>query len=667
MHAKNPGNQRWSLASGSAGTILLLALGLGLGLALPLPASATHTDGSGNLLPHATIKIWSPTATSPSFGDDPTMTVADPYGLTGHVVSGSYTLTVVTVYENTNCPGGPCGVAHWNPATGLAKCRGYSSGAMTGVDVSVADSTAKTGPGGTTYGPGDTWLFKSSFRAAGSVPSSCGGACPLSVHFPSSDTIRSWEAGDISSGAVDQATGEIWYTASDSGGVVGVFDPATNVTKRWTVGGRPRDIEIDSSGKALATVGCTNQIVRVDPATNTVTEWAVPGGGLQCGFEPFSQNPDGVDLDSEGRLWFAEALGDEVGRLNPATNEICEYKKVQPSTGINTIDEPQNVGTSGSGDLLQTFFSEAAGNAVGIVTQVEAAGTSQESCTTVTPSVTTVTPAVFTLTPLTRTLTPSVKTITPSTFDVEGLDGVPGSGATTTPGPDGIAGNADDEVIPGILRFPMPAGSGASRASGMTQVALPNTVFGSLIGSEQWYQVSSGAIIAPPPPCNDADGDGVCDSTDNCPAIANRDQADGDGDGLGDLCDNCPSVANADQANADGDEFGDVCDIFVDDAENDVDGDGVSGEVDACPDTAASDLDAGVPSKSLGTNRWADLDGDGVFDTVAPRGGGTGPGLSFAIEDTAGCNCAQIIEAQSLGKGHVKFGCSISAMEDSAR
>src|SRR5205823_2834466 len=38
------------------------------------------------------------------------------------------------------------------------------------------------------------------------------------------------------------------------------------------------------------------------------------------------------------------------------------------------------------------------------------------------------------------------------------------------------------------------------------------------------------------PPCPDADGDGVCDTSDNCPQDANADQADGDGDGLGDAC-----------------------------------------------------------------------------------------------------------------------------------
>lgn len=60
---------------------------------------------------------------------------------------------------------------------------------------------------------------------------------------------------------------------------------------------------------------------------------------------------------------------------------------------------------------------------------------------------------------------------------------------------------------------------------------------------------------------DDLDDDGVADSIDNCPAVANSDQADEDADTVGDVCDNCPNVANRlQQDDGDFDGIGDDCD-----------------------------------------------------------------------------------------------------------
>ncbi len=56
----------------------------------------------------------------------------------------------------------------------------------------------------------------------------------------------------------------------------------------------------------------------------------------------------------------------------------------------------------------------------------------------------------------------------------------------------------------------------------------------------------------------DRDGDGIPDTSDNCPDVANPDQGDEDGDKIGDACDPCPiSSATAD---SDGDGVPDACD-----------------------------------------------------------------------------------------------------------
>lgn len=138
---------------------------------------------------------------------------------------------------------------------------------------------------------------------------------------------------------------------------------------------------------------------------------------------------------------------------------------------------------------------------------------------------------------------------------------------------------------------------------------------------------------------SDFDADGRADDADNCRITANPDQADVDGDGIGDACDNCPTTPNPDQADADHDGVADAC-------------------ADRCPGTR---IPESVPTASLGTNRWALVNGDGIFDTVSSVG--AGPGLVFTVQDTAGCSCEQIIVQLGLGGGQRKNGCSTSTMQ----
>ena len=96
-------------------------------------------------------------------------------------------------------------------------------------------------------------------------------------------------------------------------------------------------------------------------------------------------------------------------------------------------------------------------------------------------------------------------------------------------------------------------------------------------------------------------------------------ETDLDFDGVLDGADNCPKLANIDQANLDGDAFGDLCD-------DDDDNDGVDDHVDDCPtgevgwaSNANSDHD-GDGCRDI--NEDFDDDEDGVFDIndLCPRG-----------------------------------------------
>jgi predicted extracellular nuclease len=93
----------------------------------------------------------------------------------------------------------------------------------------------------------------------------------------------------------------------------------------------------------------------------------------------------------------------------------------------------------------------------------------------------------------------------------------------------------------------------------------------------------------------------------------------------------------------------------------DEDNDGVFDQLDNCSGTV---IPESVPTTGqLNPNHWALTDGDSLFDTVV-KGKGKGPKRSYSIFDTAGCSCAQIIEAQGLGDGHSKYGCTIGVMDN---
>ncbi len=118
----------------------------------------------------------------------------------------------------------------------------------------------------------------------------------------------------------------------------------------------------------------------------------------------------------------------------------------------------------------------------------------------------------------------------------------------------------------------------------------------------------------------DQDSDFILDTVDNCPTVANTDQANVDNDDLGDACDNdrdgdeldntadnCPDVANANQSDFDSDNEGDLCD-------SDIDGDSIPNNADNCPSvnsTNQSDQD----DDGEGDLCDSDLDGDGADNT----------------------------------------------------
>ena len=129
--------------------------------------------------------------------------------------------------------------------------------------------------------------------------------------------------------------------------------------------------------------------------------------------------------------------------------------------------------------------------------------------------------------------------------------------------------------------------------------------------------------------CEDDDEDGAFNPEDNCPSDLNEEQEDADEDGVGDVCDNCLEDENEDQDDADGDLQGDACDLCPvavggDCSVVDADGDGVCADpnagagcppdADVCPSLSDDQQDADGDGRGNACNDEEDPDGDEFAD-----------------------------------------------------
>ena len=160
---------------------------------------------------------------------------------------------------------------------------------------------------------------------------------------------------------------------------------------------------------------------------------------------------------------------------------------------------------------------------------------------------------------------------------------------------------------------PMPAGTRSM------------TVILTAIGASPGYNTAYADNVRLTVATEDDDADGIGEGADNCPSVANADQANLDGDAEGDACDgdddndgvpdgtdNCPALATADQADAEGDGQGDACDP-------DDDGDTVADSSDRCP-LIAGVRSNGCPRVRRRVSLAYKADADRFVGRVRPRG-----------------------------------------------
>lgn len=173
-------------------------------------------------------------------------------------------------------------------------------------------------------------------------------ATKLGRFDPSTSTFKEYPVpgvGDMWGITIDQQ-GNIWLTqyslkgSTSPGGAIEPggtgrlirFDPSNgnfSVIDIPTPGAFPFRVTIDSEGRIWFTELLGNQIGYYDPSTGKLREFAVP--------TPFA-GPADLTFDSHGMLWFTEAYNESIAKFDPGTSKFVQYR-------FSLIDPLQYVGS----------------------------------------------------------------------------------------------------------------------------------------------------------------------------------------------------------------------------------------------------------------------------------------------------------------------------------
>jgi cysteine-rich repeat protein len=177
----------------------------------------------------------------------------------------------------------------------------------------------------------------------------------------------------------------------------------------------------------------------------------------------------------------------------------------------------------------------------------------------------------------------------------------------------------------------------------------------------------------------DSDGDGVLDEDDLCEDTSEEEGVNEDGcscsqieipfrECLADMCVD-ENFVTYPESGYDVCEDGEIVEEYSCEAisveyslecDADDDDDFVLDEDDLCPDTSlAEDL-----SKELNPNHFADVDGDGVFETMEKKKDGV-IDSEISLAETQGCSCKQILDLKpGKDNGELKNGCSKGTIDN---
>jgi len=151
-------------------------------------------------------------------------------------------------------------------------------------------------------------------------------------------TLTRWPgtltAGSFNIRSLDIDSSNNVYWARTLGDTVVKLDPATNTITEWNVPpakpgnvfASPVHVVIDLSDKLWWQEGIDGDTVRLDPLTNLMTQW-----------DPGTTTND-IDVDSGNNIWFSSFVTNNLYKLDPATNQLTSWLVVP-----GTFSGPQHI------------------------------------------------------------------------------------------------------------------------------------------------------------------------------------------------------------------------------------------------------------------------------------------------------------------------------------
>ncbi|MGQ0522768.1 MAG: Vgb family protein [Betaproteobacteria bacterium] len=157
-------------------------------------------------------------------------------------------------------------------------------------------------------------------------------------------TVREWPVPTprFARDPAPAADGSI-YIAVMSGNKVARFDPKTQQFKEWDLppGHRPHGLLVDKQGIVWTTGNGNGTIGRLDPASGKIAEFKTPSGG---------GGPHTLVITDDGStIWFTLQSGNKVASLDTKTGAIKEYPSSGGPYGL-ALDKAGNVWFCRMGD-----------------------------------------------------------------------------------------------------------------------------------------------------------------------------------------------------------------------------------------------------------------------------------------------------------------------------